>query len=88
VGGSSNLNHKAWRKASDDFEMITVDTSVERVRELNNRHFSSHWSRLAPDGVGKEQVQIGDWLMTTPFHPYHAHFDGVQEDSSSSLASE
>jgi hypothetical protein len=78
VSGSSNFNHQAWRKASDDFETITVDTSVDRVRELNNRHFSSHW--LTPETLMNKPVHRDGWTMTTPLQPEHSQFSGVPLD--------
>jgi PLD-like domain len=64
VIGSPNLTRPAWRKASDNMEIVEVVTDISRVMELNNRYFSPLWKRLQPDPHTRYSVM--NWTIITP----------------------
>ena len=65
ISGSVNLTSAGWRKAANDMEIIDVDTDGDKVRRLNNRHFSPLWVQHAASEQGAIST-LGGWNVSPP----------------------
>lgn len=48
--GSVNLTLTAWRKSARLYDLLEVETDIEKVIELNNKYFSPVWAKLSDCG--------------------------------------
>jgi phosphatidylserine/phosphatidylglycerophosphate/cardiolipin synthase-like enzyme len=65
LSGSANLTHKAWRKAALNMEIVEVLTDTERVANLNDRYFASHWAASNATVSDQAYIAAGWRLVST-----------------------